>query len=115
MPMRSPADCRFLLEDQGETTEIRLADAPFNRCLLALAEHSSGDSQQFYRISFRILALSHLMRAKGVQRRLERSDREAVMAAIVEVASSFPLSPGARFKEQPFLQRVEEVTRARGA
>jgi hypothetical protein len=112
MPMRSPANRGFRLEDEGDTTEFQFTDAPFNRCLFALAEHASGDTQQFYRVSFRIFALSHIMRGKEVRRRLERSGSESFLNAIIEVASSFPLSRGIRFKEGPFLERVDETARA---
>jgi hypothetical protein len=115
MPMRSPADFRLLLEDDGEVQEVQFADAPINRAVLALAEHFKGDSQQYYRVSFRMFALWRIMRSKEVQTRLQSKDRVAVFGAIVEVAAAFPLSPGIRFRKEPFLQRVDEVIRARGA
>ncbi|HWY70889.1 MAG TPA: hypothetical protein VNX88_19630 [Terriglobales bacterium] len=110
MPTPSPSAKPIMLGDtDGSVTEIRFADSPQNRALLAVNKHYHDDKAKAFSIQIRIWAIAEILHHPKMQ---EWCKGEEIHAAIVVAAAELPINRHGKFAVKPFLKRVKEIASA---
>lgn len=122
MPMKSPASTPInIVDETGEMQRYRLADKPLSRAFTALAEHFAGsgpDDQQAFEkqmaVTFRIVAMTKILKHPLAKKWVRRSEEHTeIHEALIDAASSLPLTKNAEFDAKTFFEVVKQIARAK--